>query len=242
MSPLIGITMGRRALGPAPSPNGRVRPRRPEVVLKQALVEAVQDAGGVVVLLPPLSAEGSAEATVDRLLAHLDGVVLAGGAFDIHPSHYGQAVEGRLDAPDEGRTGLELALARRLVGGQTPVLGICGGLQALAVAAGGTLHQHIPDALPEAMDHEQSTDPAKGYHWVGVAAGTLQDIVGMSILTNSTHHQSIDHPGSLRIVGRTEDGVVEAAEGPGKWCVGVQWHPELLPQDALFEAFVAACR
>jgi len=238
---VIGITMGHRDLGPAPTPNGRVRPRRPEVVLKAALVEAVQATGAVAVLLPPLSKGANANQTVDRLLTRLDGVVLAGGAFDIHPRHYGQQVEGRLDAPDEGRTGLELSLARRLLHSSTPVLGICGGLQALAVAAGGTLHQHIPDAFPGAIDHEQATDPATPAHLVKAEAGLLQDALGENILVNSTHHQAIDTPGALRIVGWAEDGVVEAAEGPGRWCVGVQWHPELLAHDALFKSFFAAC-
>ena len=238
---MIGITMGRRALGPAPSPNGRVRPRRPEVVLKAALVESVQAAGGIPVLLPPLSHGTVPGPTVSQVLRHCDGVVLAGGAFDIHPSHYGQSVSGRLDAPDEGRTGLELALARALLAGDTPVLGICGGLQALAVAAGGTLHQHIPIALPHAMDHEQPTDPTTPYHRVVITSGLLQGILGAEVMTNSTHHQSIDAAGQLRIVGHADDGVVEAAEGPGRWCVGVQWHPELLGQGELFTAFIQAC-
>lgn len=235
--------MGRRPLGPASTPNGRVRPRRPEVVLKSALVESVQAAGGVPILLPPLSPGMAAGPTVTMLVQHCDGVVLAGGAFDIHPSHYGHSVAGRLDAPDEGRTGLELALARHLLNGDTPVLGICGGLQAMAVAAGGSLHQHIPAALPQAMDHEQPTDPTTPYHQVELEPGLLQDIFGTSIAVNSTHHQAIDSPGLLRIVGRAEDGVVEAAEGPGRWYAGVQWHPELLQQQhsALFDAFLKAC-
>ena len=241
--PVIGITMGRRPLGPAPTPNGRVRPRRPEVALKSALVEAVQSAGGLAVLLPPQLPHGPRAGTVSELLSRLDGVVLAGGAFDIHPSHYGQSVTGRLDAPDEARTGLELALARALLSADIAVLGICGGLQALAVAAGGSLHQHIPDALPQAIDHEQPTDPATPYHAVSLQDGRLRDALGPMVMANSTHHQAIDNPGRLRIVGRTEDGVVEAAEGPGRWCVGVQWHPELLGDHLpLFDAFVAACR
>ena len=153
--PLVAVTMGRR-LGPAGTSPARVRPARMEVVSKEALVTALQRAGAHAVLVPPTTEP-------DRdFLQVFSGVLLAGGAFDIHPRHYGQMVEGRLDAPDEDRTHTELHLARACLAHNVPVLGICGGLQALAVAAGGTLHQHIPHAFPHAVDHEQPTDPATG--------------------------------------------------------------------------------
>ncbi len=234
--PLIAVTMGRR-LSPSTTTPTRVRPSRMEVVSKEALVLALQSAGARVALIPPTTAPDA------DFLDGFAGVLLAGGAFDIHPRHYGQAVSGRLDAPDEDRTHTELHLARACLARQLPVLGICGGLQALAVAAGGTLHQHIPDALPDALDHEQPTDPATPWHPVRLEAGQLRNLLGPTTDVNSTHHQAIDHPGSLRITGRAPDGVVEAAEGPGRFCVGVQWHPELLDdnQQVVFDAFVEAC-
>ena len=234
--PLVAVTMGRR-LGPAGTSPARVRPARMEVVSKEALVTALQRAGAHAVLVPPTTEP-------DRdFLQVFSGVLLAGGAFDIHPRHYGQMVEGRLDAPDEDRTHTELHLARACLAHNVPVLGICGGLQALAVAAGGTLHQHIPHAFPHAVDHEQPTDPATGWHPVTFTDGHLRTLLGDTVSVNSTHHQAIDQPGQLRITGRSPDGVVEAAEGAGRFCVGVQWHPELLgtTQQALFDAFVAAC-
>ena len=234
--PLIAVTMGRR-LSPPSTSTARIRPPRMEVVSKEALVLALQTAGARVALIPPTTAPEP------DFLDSFAGVLLAGGAFDIHPRHYGQTVAGRLDAPDEDRTHTELHLARACLAHQIPVLGICGGLQALAVAAGGTLHQHIPDAFPDALDHEQPTDPATPWHPVNFETGHLRDLLGPTTDVNSTHHQAIDHPGSLRITGRAPDGVVEAAEGPGRFCVGVQWHPELLAatHQELFHAFVAAC-
>jgi len=234
-TPLIAVTMGRRA-GPS-STSARIRPSRMEVYAKEALVLALQDAGAHVVLVPPTSRPDAA------FLSAFSGVLLAGGAFDIHPRHYGQAVEGRLDAPDDDRTAAELLLARHCLTHDLPVLGICGGLQALAVAAGGTLHQHIPDVFPHAVDHEQPTDPATGYHDVVLQDGVLKAVLGERVSVNSTHHQAVDQPGTLRVTGRSPDGVVEAMEGPGRFCVGVQWHPELLGgrQQALFDAFVEAC-
>lgn len=234
--PLVAVTMGRR-LSPAGQSPTRVRPSRMEVVSKEALVMALQRAGAHVLLVPPTT-----EPDADFLRA-FSGVLLAGGAFDIHPRHYGQTVESRLDAPDEDRTLTELHLARACLAHDVPVLGICGGLQALAVAAGGTLHQHIPDALPHAINHEQPTDPATPYHSVAFSEGRLQAIFGPVVQVNSTHHQAIDHPGALQITGRSPDGVVEAAEGPGRFCMGVQWHPELLgaQQQVLFDTFIAAC-
>lgn len=237
--PLVLITMSRRVPVSKSEPSGpRVRPKRPELVLGDALPQALIAAGVTPVLLPPLLTPQAAT----ELLERVDGLVLAGGYFDIHPKHYGEAPTGRIDSPDDARTLLELGLARAAISAELPCLGICGGLQAMAVATGGTLHQHVPE-LPGARDHEQATDPATPDHRVKLTSGLLQDIFGESVLVNSTHHQAVDDPGRLQIVGRAPDGVVEAAAGPGRFCIGVQWHPELLPSHAeLFAAFSSACR
>jgi len=234
--PRIAVTMGRR-LGPAPSQTARIRPPRMEVHCKEALITCLQRAGAHVLLVPPTTVPDP------DFLRAFSGVLLAGGAFDIHPRHYGQAVAGRLDAPDEDRTHTELSLARSCLQADIPVLGICGGMQALAVAAGGSLHQHIPDAFSDPLEHEQPTDPASPWHPVHLNEGLLARLWGTTTTVNSTHHQAVDDPGHLQITGRAPDGVAEALEGPGRFCVGVQWHPELLGTDhqELFDAFVAAC-
>jgi putative glutamine amidotransferase len=232
---LVAVTAGRRSAGPHPdAPPGRVRPPRPELHLNEAVVRALRAAGVEPVVLPPH--DGDCDAMAAEVLRTFSGIVVTGGAFDIHPSLYGQAVEGRLDAPDAGRTGLELALCRGALQSGRPILGLCGGLQALAVAAGGTLVQHLPDA----WGHEQAADPAVATHPVLLAPGVLRQSFGRSrIMANSTHHQAIHNPGALQVTGRAPDGVIEAAEHPDlPFAVGVQWHPELLPDHApLFAAF-----
>ena len=231
--PRLLVTTDRRAAGahpagPRPDALGRVRPARPEVVLKEAVVDAVRIAGGLPLLLPPGALPPG---DLAALLAVVDGVVVTGGAFDIHPHHYGQRVTARLDRVDEDRTGLELALCRICLEREVPLLGICGGMQALAVAAGGSLVQDIGAQVPGALEHEQPTDPALAWHPVAIE-GPLARELGGSIEVDSTHHQAVLDPGALRVVGRAPDGVIEAVLHPGHpFALGVQWHPELMDAD-----------
>lgn len=234
MRPVILVTTDRRApSGNKPSP--RVRPYRPEVFLAEAYLDSVRDAGGVPVLAPP----GEADA-VDELLAIADGVVLTGGDFDIHPAWYGETVAGRLDRVDEGRTSLEIALARRCLADRTPILGICGGMQALAVAAGGRLLQDIP-ADAHHLVHEQPTDPATSWHKVRVVA-PADRWLDPWLDANSTHHQAVRESGTLVPCGWSDDGVVEVIAGTGGFALGVQWHPELLGDVRPYAALIAAAR
>jgi len=227
------VTAGLSAAGPAPS-GPRVRPVRAAVKLITAYSDAVRAAGGVPLVVPPGTPVGP------ELVDGFDAVVLTGGAFDIHPSHYGAAVTGRLDAPSEDRTQTELALARHCLAHDVPILGICGGLQALAVAAGGTLVQDIGSEVVGALQHEQLTDPATPSHPVS-ATGWLAGQLGASLSVNSTHHQAVADPGAFEVVGRAPDGVIEALVLPGhRCCVGVQWHPELLGDTRLYEALLGA--
>jgi putative glutamine amidotransferase len=219
---IVLITTDRRpGLGHHDSP--RVRPRRDESFVNEAYVHAVRAAGGVPLLVAP------GEADLDELLSIADAVVITGGNLDIHPHHYGALVAARLDTPDERRTQSELALARRCIQDGVPVLGVCGGMQALAVAAGGTLIQDIHTLVPDALEHEQPTDPAEGWHSLRVESSALRLVLGRAPVVNSTHHQAVDDPGPFRPVAWAPDGVIEAMELPGHpFCTGVQWHPELL--------------
>jgi len=184
---------------------------------------ALHEAGAVPVLLRP--GEGT------DALARVHGVVLPGGG-DIDPRRYGHDLTTQPRDVDPEREEFEIELAREAVQQGVPTLGVCLGLQVLTVALGGTLTQHIEDH--EHATHEVRLDPGS----------MLARIVGASTIeTNSNHHQAPDGiPALLEVTGRTQDGVVEAVEGPG-FTVGVGWHPETLgdgPSRRLFEAFVAA--
>jgi putative glutamine amidotransferase len=220
----------------AASTADKVRPARAEVWVAAPVIQAIRQAGGQPLLLAP------GEEHLSELLDRVQAVVLPGGHFDIHPSHYGETVQGRLDAPDEGRTHTELAVARACVERDLPVLGVCGGMQALAVACGGRLHQDIATEIPNALDHEQPTDPATPWHEVLLQPGRLHTAMGPRVQVNSTHHQAVSDPGSLVVTGRAPDGVVEVVESEGhRFCVGLQWHPELL-DIAPFTALLEACK
>lgn len=211
----------------------RLRPPRAEFFVAEAVVEHLRRAGAAVLLVPP------GDPSAAELLDVADALVVTGGAFDIHPQHYGQAVQGRLDPVDEGRTGMELALCRAALERGMPLLGICGGMQAMAVAAGGTLLQDIRAQVQGALEHEQPTDPATSWHPLEVEAA-WQSLLPEAV--NSTHHQAVDHPGPFSVIARASDGVIEAIALPGHpFAAGVQWHPEWL-DGRVFGALVEKSR
>ncbi len=228
--PLVAVTCDRRAAGPHP-PGPNVRPPRPEVFVGEAVVQRLRAAGAAVILLPPGDSDAGPE-----ILDRVQALVITGGAFDIHPRHYGEGVTARLDRVDEDRTSLELALARAAYDRDLPVLGLCGGMQVMVVAQGGTLHQHVDG-------HEQPTDPALAAHPLLVEPGAppwLAQALGPD--SNSTHHQAARDPGAYGVAARAPDGVVEAVWAPSRrFAVGVQGHPELR-SGALFAALVQAAR
>lgn len=215
--PRVLVTMDRDAAG---------------AFVSVAYVDAVLRSGGCAWLVPPEASQ------VDLLVGAVDAIVVTGGAFDIHPRHYGQAVEGRLDRVDDDRTALELALAAAALDAGVPLLGVCGGMQAMAVAAGGTLVQDLPPVPP----HEQPTDPARPWHRVQLRA-PLDAWWGRSVIeVNSTHHQAVAEPGrGMEVVGTSPDGVIEAILAPGHpFALGVQWHPERLTDDVPYARLLAA--
>lgn len=228
-------------------------------LLPYSYVRQLTAAGARAVLLPHTSGEhvpdGSGRArpepgggggehapdqSDDDLLGRLDGLLLAGGA-DIDPQRYGSPVHPRTVTRADRDAG-ELALLDAALRADLPVLGVCRGMQLLAVAAGGSLHQH----LPEVCGHERH-QPAPGRygdHPVTVVEGsTLHAILGPAAHVNSHHHQAVVDPGTLTVTARADDGVIEAVEDPARrFVLGVQWHPEELADLRLFEAFVDAAK
>lgn len=232
---IVLVTTSRREGGPA-QPAPRLRPKRDEYYVIAPFVRAIRTAGGTPLLLP------AGEPDLESLLRRVDAVVISGGAFDIHPRHYGQLVRTRLDPIDDERANSELGLARLCIERDIPILGVCGGMQTLAVATGGTLIQDIATERPDAMEHQQPTDPVEGWHQVLLEPSILRQIFGRAPVVNSTHHQAVADPGIFRVAGYAPDGLIEAIELPNHgFCVGVQWHPELLGVQP-FRALVEAAR
>src|SRR5205807_1926233 len=160
---------------------------------------------------------------------------------------YGATRARELGPLKPGRTAFEQRVLRAALAAQKPVLGICGGMQLLAVELGGTLYQDIRAEVPGALDHEQQNDPRQPAHAAAIGAGSLlESIIGARDLqVNSTHHQAVRDPGRARVCATAPDGVIEAIEMPGQFALGVEWHPELLAHPAhlaLYRALVERAR
>ena len=231
--PLVGITLDSE------QPGGYSV--YPWYALRTNYADAVVKAGGVPVALP------HAPALAAEMLDAIDALVLTGGAFDVDPALYGASEAHATVTLKSTRTVAERALLDGALARDMPVLGICGGEQLLAVALGGTLIQHIPDSVANALPHEQPNPRHEAGHTVAVAAGSLlHRIVGAaSMQVNSSHHQAVLAPGPhARVNATAPDGVIEGIEDERfRFCLGVQWHPEFLidPGDMrIFSAFMEA--
>jgi putative glutamine amidotransferase len=201
------------------------RPLRREVTLTgRDYVDALVRVGLLPSLAPSLPEDAAAEA-----LAEVDALVLTGGV-DVDPARYGQSPHRDLGEVDARRDAFELALYREARGRDMPVLGICRGIQLIAVAEGGTLHQHLP-ALPKWHQHEQRARDGDPAHRVRLTPGSrIRAAFGTETAwVNSYHHQGIDRPpDGLTPTAHADDGLVEALEDPaGPFLLAVQWHPEL---------------
>lgn len=219
----------------------------PRYDLKAAYADAVFRAGGLPFILPYTDDRAVIEAYLDRV----SGIVITGGAFDIPPEAYGEAAREGLGALKPGRTAFETLVLHAALARNLPVLGVCGGMQLLNVALGGTLFQDLAKELPGARPHEQEHDRTQPHHPIDIKDGTvLADCIGKGqLMVNSTHHQAVKAVGPKLVVTATSpDGVIEAIEAPThNFAVGVQWHPELLidtvpPHLGLYKTFVARAR
>jgi len=220
--------------------------------LDPAYTGRIAEAGGLPLIAsrPPASTPDAAADLAGELLDLADGLLVSGGG-DVDPATYGEAPENVEDAdPDADRWELELlrgARARNL-----PTLAICRGAQLLAVAHGGRLQQHLPEALRHAELRDLTPEQIlTARHPVRLAPGSrVRSALGSpgqdTILVNTIHHHAIADPGDLAVTATAEGGVIEAVEPEGPWpAVGVQWHPEKMEdpvQRALFAQLVDHAR
>ena len=205
-------------------------------LLPTVYARSIEAAGGVPVLLPPtMPYADAATATVARL----DGLVISGGA-DVSPSAYGEPPHERTTSWRDDRDSWELALLAAADDVALPVLGVCRGMQVMAVHAGGALDQHVPDLVDH--DRHNPGGDAFGETTVSLAPDSrLASMLGTSLTVHCHHHQSVrSHPG-FTAAAWSDDGLLEAMEATGeRLCVAVQWHPEVAADAGLFRALVEA--
>jgi putative glutamine amidotransferase len=231
MRPLIGVTTSELRSSSLATTRRHGEPAHPEMSLGMTYLRTLDAAGAIPVVLPPTGTDH-----LGPLLERLDGLCLSGGP-DLDPAAYGATGRHTELGPTEpSLDAFELSLVRMGLQRGLPILAICRGSQALNVACGGTLHQHVPG-------HRQTEMATEATHEVEVESRSrLHRMVRTRALAvNSFHHQAVDVVGDgLRVVARATDGTIEAIEGDG-FVVGVQWHAEtLMAHMPLFEALVMA--
>ena len=233
--PVIGITLDIE--------NEPSYAHEPWYALRENYCSAVTQAGGLPMCLPH-------EVTaVDDYLDQLDGLIISGGMYDIHPELYGEAkIEGELVTKDT-RTEFELALAKEALARNIPLIGICGGMQILAVIKGAKLIQDIRQEVEGSQEHMQPLPHDVPAHTVNFIPGTkAYHLFGKEkVSVNSVHHQAVkDLSPEIMVSAMSEDNIIEAIEIPSqRFCLGFQWHPEYQISEGekkVYLAFIEAAK
>ena len=204
---------------------------------------AVERAGGEPVLLSLAGPPGQLKLEAKNL----DAILLTGSPADVDPSHFGAKRHPATENADPARERADFTLLEHALAEGKPVLAICYGIQSLNVFLGGNLVQDIPSEVGTTICHSPEEDELPGgvevpdaRHLICLEPGHVRTLsTAVQAEVNSSHHQSVLEPGrGLRVTARAPDGVVEAVESDSDsgWVVGVQWHPERMPEDALAQS------
>ena len=228
--PIIGVTLDDEESGQYSN--------FPWYAIRQNYLHSIATLGGIPFpLLHSLN-------NVNDISKFLDGIIITGGNFDIHPSIYGK---NNINARNKkhNRTTFEMKLCEIGLNKDIPILGICGGEQLLNVVCGGTLIQDIRNHNPNALKHEQKNPRNETSHQVNIKKNTKLSMImnKIEINVNSAHHQAVHKLGNdLIATGYALDGTIESIEHiKHNWCIGVQWHPEFLitnEDNLLIENFI----
>jgi putative glutamine amidotransferase len=242
LRPIIGITCSRLVGGNW----GVYSPGYFMDYTYDAYSRAILTCGGAPIIVPVAQDESSLACIVERL----DGLVLTGGP-DVHPRFYNEQPLSALGELDADLDVTELAITRKAIEADLPVLAICRGIQLLNVCFGGTLYQDISEQVEGSFNHIQKADKGTVTHTVRLEEGTLlHRLLGVETLwVNGRHHQALkDVAAALKVAAQSPDGIIESVEHPGRrFVLGVQWHPEgTWEKDPhsrrLFSAFVSAAQ
>jgi putative glutamine amidotransferase len=240
MKPVIGVTPDYNA-GDRKDWGGR----EPTYFLRARYVRAIEEVGGIPLILPLV--EDRAART--RLLRDIDGLLLTGSGPDLPPALYGERQRYTFQVMSERRSTFELDMVQLARKADVPVLGICGGMQTMNVACGGSLFQDISSQFAKSLQHRQPKPATALSHTVTITPGSLLRRVmrTVTLRVNSSHHQSVKAVASSLVASAVApDGIIEAIESPAhRFFLGIQWHPEFLfdryrLHRRLFEAFLRA--
>lgn len=242
MNPIVGVTPDFHA-GDRKDMGGP----EPTYFLRARYLRAIEESGGIPVVLPL----AASHETRLRLLNGLQGLLLTGSGPDLPPSLYGERQRYKFRLMSPARYGFELEMIRMAADRDLPILGICGGMQAINVALGGSLFQDISSQISSPIPHRSPLPATRLSHPIQVVSGSLLRRITrqMRIRVNSSHHQSVKQVAPPLVASAVApDGVVEAIESPRHaFLLGVQWHPEFLYNRheihrRLFKAFLEAAQ
>ncbi len=215
--------------------------------LKSRYISVIEECGGVPLILPLTNSNE----LISLMLEKIDGVMLTGSGPDIDPALYEEEKRFDFKVMSLERTAFELSIARIAMEREKPIFGICGGMQMLNVAAGGSLYQDIASELPGSLAHQREAAGDLPTHPITIRTGSLLFKIAekKDVIVNSSHHQCIKNVASGFMVNATSpDGVIEGIESIRKgFSIGLQWHPEYLFRNdpinrRIIEAFLSQCR